>query len=56
MLTQWVIAIKEDTCGEQWVLYVSDESLNSTAETNKQKVENRKFMTVQCVLSSKSLI
>ena len=26
--------IKEGTCDEPWVLYVSDESLNSTPETN----------------------
>ena len=26
--------IKEGTCDEHWVLYVSDESLNSTPETN----------------------
>ena len=25
---------KEDTCDEHWVLYVSDELLNSTPETN----------------------
>ena len=29
------MAIKEGTsCDEHWVLYVSDESLNSTLETN----------------------
>ena len=26
--------IKKDTCEEHWVLYISDESLNSTPETN----------------------
>ena len=26
--------IKECTCDEQWVLHVSDESLNSPSETN----------------------
>ena len=31
---RWVTGIKEDTCDEYWVLYVSDESLNSTPETN----------------------
>ena len=31
---RWVMGIKEGTCDEQWVLYVSDESLNSTPETN----------------------
>ena len=27
-----VMGIKEGTCNEPWVLYVSDESLNSIAE------------------------
>jgi len=32
---KWVMGIKECTgCNEHWVLYVSDESLNSTPETN----------------------
>ena len=32
---KWVMGIKEGTCwDEHWVLYVSDESLNSTPETN----------------------
>ena len=31
---RWVMGIKEGTCDEHWVLYVSDESLNSTPETN----------------------
>ena len=31
---KWVMGIKEGTCGEHWVLYVSDESLNSTCKTN----------------------
>ena len=26
--------IKEGTCDEHWVLYITDESLNSTPETN----------------------
>ena len=31
----WMMGIKEGTCcDENWVLYVSDESLNSTSETN----------------------
>ena len=31
---RWVMGIKEDTCwDEHWVLYVSDELLNSTPET-----------------------
>ena len=29
-----VMGIKEGTCDEHWGLYVSDESLNSTPETN----------------------
>ena len=29
-----MMGIKEGTCDEYWVLYVSDESLNSTPETN----------------------
>ena len=32
--TRWVMGIKEATCDEHWVLYGSDESLNSTFETN----------------------
>ena len=33
--TKWVMGIKQDTCwDENWVLYVSDESLNFTPETN----------------------
>ena len=33
--TRWVIGIKEGACyDEHWVLYVSNESLNSTLETN----------------------
>ena len=32
---KWVTGIKEGTCcDEHWVLYISDESLNSTTETN----------------------
>ena len=32
---KWVMGIKEDTCwNEHWVLYVSNESLNATPETN----------------------
>ena len=31
---KWVMGTKEGTCNEHWVLYVSDESLNSTPETN----------------------
>ena len=29
-----MMAIKDGTCNEHWVLYVSDESLNPTPETN----------------------
>lgn len=29
-----VMGIKKGTCDEHWMLYVSDESLNSTPETN----------------------
>ena len=29
-----MMGIKEGTCDEHWVLYVRDESLNSTPETN----------------------
>ena len=31
---KWVMGIKEGTCDEHWVLYVSDGSLNSISETN----------------------
>ena len=31
---RWVIGIKEGTCHEHWLLYVNDESLNSTPETD----------------------
>ena len=31
---RWVMGTKEGTCDEQWVLYVSDESLNSIPEAN----------------------
>ena len=32
---KWMMSIKEGTCcDEHWVLYVSDESLNSFLETN----------------------
>ena len=31
---KWVKDIKKGICGEHWVLYISDESLNSTPETN----------------------
>ena len=32
--TRWVMATDEGTCDKHWVLYGSDESLNSTPETN----------------------
>ena len=32
---RWGMGTKEDTCCEEhWILYVSDESLNSTPETD----------------------
>ena len=31
---RWVMGIKEGTCEEHWVLYASDDSLNSIPETN----------------------
>ena len=32
---RWVMGIKESTwCDEQWLLYISCQSLNSTPETN----------------------
>ena len=31
---RWVMNIKEDTYVKHWVLFVSNESLNSTPETN----------------------
>ena len=31
---RWVMGIKESTCDEHPVLYVSNESLNATGETN----------------------
>ena len=32
---KWVMGVKEGICcDEQWMFYVSDESLNSTPETN----------------------
>ena len=31
---RWVKGIKEGTCAVHWLLYVSDESMNSTPETN----------------------
>ena len=33
--SRWVMGIKEGNCfDDQWLLYVSDEPLNSTPETN----------------------
>ena len=37
------MGIKEDTCDEHWVLYVSEESLNSTPETNIALYVNHMF-------------
>ena len=36
----WGMGIKEGTCDEHWVPYVSDESLNSTFETNIALYDN----------------
>ena len=33
-MAKWVMSIKEVTCDKHWMLYVSEESLNSTPETN----------------------
>ena len=39
----WVRGIKEGTrSNEHWVLYATDESLNSTSETKKKKKKKRK--------------
>ena len=35
------MSIKEDTCDGHWVLYVSDESLKSTPETNIAQYVNQ---------------
>ena len=42
------MGIKEGTCHEHWVLYVSDESLNSTHEIKKKKKEKKKKETIAC--------
>ena len=31
---RWLLGIKEGTCDDHWMLYVRDESLNSTSQTN----------------------
>ena len=31
---KWVMGVRESTCDELWVLYVSDESLSPTSEIN----------------------
>ena len=31
---KWVVSIKNGTCVKHWVLYVSDESVNSIPEAN----------------------
>ena len=31
---KWVTAVKRGTCNKHWLLYVREESLNSTPETN----------------------
>lgn len=34
-----VMEIKEHSCGDHWVLYGSDEPLNSTSETKKCQIK-----------------
>ena len=47
----WVMVLMEDTCEEHWVLYVSEESLNSTPEINivlyVNQLEFKKKLTKQ---------
>ena len=39
--TRWVMGIKEGTCwDENWVLHISDESLDLTPETNTTRYVN----------------
>ena len=51
-----VMSIKEGTCDEHWVLYVSDESLNPTPETNItltgifKKLEEKKEIKAETAL------
>ena len=33
-LGRWVMGMKEGTCDDHWVLYVSDESVNSAPKTS----------------------
>ena len=34
-MARWVMGTKKDTCcDEHWILYINDESLNSTPENN----------------------
>ena len=33
-MDKWVVGVKEGTCDVYWVLYATDESLNSAPETN----------------------
>ena len=42
-----VMGIKEGTCDEHWVLYVSNESLNSTPEPNIALYVNYNFKKSQ---------
>ena len=42
---RWVMAIKEGTCDERWVLYESDETLNSTPETSIAQYFNENLNT-----------
>ena len=43
------MGIKEGTCDEHWVLYVCDESLNSTPETNKRNNQKNKRIAKTCI-------
>ena len=42
---KWVRGIKEGICDEHWVLYISDELLNSTPETNIKLYVNYKNLS-----------
>ena len=46
------MGIKEGTCDEHWVLYVSEESLGSTSETNiAQYVQQTDLLMQHCLAS-----
>ena len=44
---RWVMGIKEGTCDEHWELYVNDESMNSTPETDHCMFTNKNFFKVK---------